>query len=72
MKLIAADALRQHSLPATQMSALAGNTIMYLWYTSYFNSIDGALSAGLRNLYVMLRRVEAGPDSADHLAIDDN
>ena len=27
---------------------------------------------GLRDLHVVLRRVEARPDSADHFAVDDN
>ena len=28
--------------------------------------------SGLRDLYIVLRRVEARPDGADHLAVDDD
>jgi hypothetical protein len=40
--------------------------------TVCFNLMRNRCQPGLGDLHVMLRRVKARPDGADHLAIDDN
>jgi hypothetical protein len=48
------------------------NTSEIEFYTACYNSMRDRYQPGLRDLHVVLRRVEDRPDRADYLAIDDD
>lgn len=52
-------------------TARANTSVRTLSYAVWFNSMRDRCQPGLRNFQVVLRRVEAHPDGADYLAVDD-
>jgi hypothetical protein len=53
-------------------AASVNTSIVKCGYVGWSNSMRDRSQPGLRDLRVVLRRVEARPESADHLAANDN
>ena len=59
-------------IPIGSGGTARANTSEIEFYTACFNSMRDRYQPGLRDLHVVLRRVEDRPDRADYLAIDDD